>query len=284
MDIPSLQRAIQHYYSQGLALSTHKSYQAGQLRYLSFCNQFNRIPTPTTETTLLLFIAYLAKDGLAYTSIKVYLSAIRNMHITSGHHHIYSQQLTPYLEQVLQGIKKDQLKSSPQHQRLPITAEIMLRIHSVLAQNKQDYNSIMMWAVCCTAFFGLLRCSEFTVPSINDYDPTVHLLFQDVAIDSSTAPTVIRISIKQSKTDPFRKGIQLFLGTTDHIICPIKAILPYLTQRGSKPGPLFVTNNNTPLTRQFFSASLSAILTATGLDQHRYTTHSFRIGAATSAK
>ena len=45
------------------------------------------------------------------------------MHITSGHHHIYSQQLTPYLEQVLQGIKKDQLKSSPQRQRLPITAE-----------------------------------------------------------------------------------------------------------------------------------------------------------------
>ena len=97
----------------------------------------------------------------------------------------------------------------------------------------------MMWAVCCTAFFGLLRCSEFTVPSINDYDPTVHLSFQDVAIDSSTAPTVIRISIKQSKTDPFRKGIQLFLGTTDHIICPIKAILPYLALRRSKPGPPF---------------------------------------------
>ena len=114
------------------------------------------------------------------------------------------------------------------------------------------------------SIFGLLRCSEFTVPSINDYDPTVHLSFQDVAIDSSTALTVIRISIKQSKTDPFRKGIQLFLGTTDHIICPIKAILPYLALRRSKPGPLFVTNNNTPLTRQFFSASLSAILTATG--------------------
>ena len=206
------------------------------------------------------------------------------MHITSGHHHIYSQQLTPYLEQVLQGIKKDQLKSNPWRERLPITAEIMLRIHSVLAQSKQDHNSIMMWAACCTAFFGLLRCSEFTVPSTDDYDPTVHLSFQDIAIDSCTSLTVVRLSIKQSKTDPFRKGIQLFLGTTDHTICPVKAILPYLALRGNRPGPLFITASNTPLTRQFFTTSLSTILTATGLDHHKYNTHSFRIGAATSAK
>jgi len=161
------------------------------------------------------------------------------MHITLSHHHIYFQQLTSYFEQVLQGVKKMQLKSSPQHERLPITASIMLQIHSVLAQSKQDYNSIMMLPACCTVFFGLLHCSEFTVPSINDYDPTVHLSFQDIAIDSHTSPTVVRISIKQSKTVPFCKGIQLFLGTTDHTICPIKAILPYLALRGSRPGPLF---------------------------------------------
>ena len=39
--------------------------------------------------TLLLFIAHLAKEGLAYTSIKVYLSAIRSMHVTSGHHLVF---------------------------------------------------------------------------------------------------------------------------------------------------------------------------------------------------
>ena len=83
------------------------------------------------------------------------------MHITSGHYHIYSQQLTPYLEQVLQGIKRDQLRSNPQRERLPITADIMLCIHSVLVKSKQDYSSIMMWAACCIAYFGLLRCSEY---------------------------------------------------------------------------------------------------------------------------
>ena len=162
LDIPSLQIAVQHYYSQGLAVSTHKCYQAGQLRNLSFCRQLSINPVPTTERTLLLFTAYLAKEGLAYTY--TYISAIRNMHITLGHHHSYSHLLTPFLEQVLQGIKRDQLRSNPQCERLPITADIMLRIHAVLVQSIQDYNSIMMWAACRVAAFGLSRCSKFTMP------------------------------------------------------------------------------------------------------------------------
>ena len=96
--------------------------------------------------------------------------------------------------------------------------------------------------------------------------------------------TVIRLSIKQSKTDPFHKGIQFFLGKTDHNVCLIAAILPCLALRGSKPDPLIMTYNSSSLTRHYFSTSLSAILSAAGVDQKRYSTHSFRIGAATSAK
>ena len=185
------------------------------------------------------------------------------MHITSGHHLSYSQQLTSYLEQVLQGIKRDQLRSNPQHERLPITA---VRIHAVLVQSKQYYYSIMMWAACCVVFLAFYTHSKFTMPSAHDYNPTVHLSLRDIAIDSHTSPTVVRINIKQSKTDLFRKGIQLSLGTTDHIICPVKAILPYLQSvalRGSKFGPLFMTDKDIPLTRQSFSTSLSAILMVT---------------------
>ena len=44
-----------------------------------------------------------------------------------------------------------------------------------------------------------------------------------------------------------------------------------------------MTDKDIPLTRQSFSTSLSN-LAATKLDHHKYNTHSFRIGAATSAK
>ena len=126
----------------------------------------------------------------------------------------------------------------------------------------------MMWAACCTAFFGLLCSSEFTVLSVIEYDPAVHLSLGDISIDRHTSPTEVRIHIKQSKIDTFRKGIQLFLGKTDHNICLVKSILPYLALRGGKFGPLFITDNNIP---QSFSTSLSEILVVAQLDHHKYT-------------
>ena len=45
-----------------------------------------------------------------------------------------------------------------------------------------------------------------TVPSDEEYDPSVHLSVQDIAADDSKHPSVLRITIKQSKTDLFRKG------------------------------------------------------------------------------
>ena len=239
---------------------------------------------PTTESTLLLFVAFLAKDGLAYTTIKVYIAAIRNLHTSSGLHNTYSQQLTPYLEQVLQGIKKEQLQSRPPRIRLPITTEIMSRIHKVLSKSPNNHHNIMMWAACCTAFFGFLRCSEFTVPSSNGFEPVTHLSLKDIALDNKTSPSLIRINIKQSKTDPFRKGFHLFLGCTGHHICPVKALLPYLAVRESTEGPLFITEEGSPLTRHHFSTELSSILYAAGLETTHYNTHSFHIGAANSAK
>ena len=58
----------------------------------------------------------------------------------------------------------------------------------------------MLWAACCLGFFGFLRMGEMTVPSQEAYDPAVHLNKEDVAVDDPAAPSVIRITIKQSKT------------------------------------------------------------------------------------
>jgi len=97
-------------------------------------------------------------------------------------------------------------------------------------------------------------------------------------------PSAIRVRIKQSKMDPFQKGVCILLGKTDQSLCLIKGILPYLALRGDAHGPLFLTENNRPLTRQKFYSTLEPVLQQCGLDSKRYNTHSFRIGAATSAR
>ena len=75
-----------------------------------------------------MFVSHLAREGLAHSTIKVYLSAIRNLHVSAGLHEEFSKQLTPWLELVLRGIKKDKAESTPQQVRLPITIEVMHKI------------------------------------------------------------------------------------------------------------------------------------------------------------
>ena len=56
----------------------------------------------------------------------------------------------------------------------------------------------------------------------------------------------------------------------------------YLHVRGSTPDPLFLLSDGTPLHRQWLTSSIQSILSAAGVFGC-YTSHSFHVGAATSA-
>ena len=133
------------------------------------------------------------------------------------------------------------------------------------------------------AFFGLLCISEFTVPFPCRYDPDIHLSLADITLDNRQAPKIVQLHIKQSKTDPFRNGADIYLKRTHHNVYPVEAILPYLAIRGKQPGPLFVLADNTMLTRAIFASALKSILSELDLNAHLYNTHSFWIGAANKA-
>ena len=142
----------------------------------------------------------------------------------------------------------------------------------------------MIWAACYLGFFGFLRVSEFTIPAQDQYDQSCHLSFNDVSLDSQDNPQMLRVSIKQSKTDPFCKGVDIHLGATGHSLCPIRGILPYLTLIGSCRAPLFLLEGGRGLTRQLFTISLDNLLSELKRDTRNYSTHSFQISTATSAK
>ena len=105
-----------------------------------------------TEDILLLFITHLAQQGLTHAAIKVYLSAVHNLHVTAGLHKDFSDQLTPWLEMVLKAIKKEKSVIAPST-RLPITINIMSKIKETLNLIPTEHDSIMMWAACALAFF-----------------------------------------------------------------------------------------------------------------------------------
>ena len=57
----------------------------------------------------------------------------------------------------------------------------------------------------------------------------------------------------------------------------------YLVVRGSQPGALFIERDGTTLTRRLFSKALKEIFDELHLNYGAFNTHSFRIGAATTA-
>ena len=272
------------YYRQGLGNSTHHSYKVAATLYNSFCRSISHTPIPTSEYILLLFTAYLGQRNLAYSTIKAYLSAVRNLHVAAGMHRTFSSQLTPRVQQVLRGIQKTLAVGKPAKVCLPITINIMVKIKAILSYEPHKYHNIMMWAACCIVFFGFLRFSEFTAPSQEDYDPYTHLSYDYVAVDNRTSPTLLTLQLKQSKTDPFHTGVTLTLGKSDKEVCPVTALMPYLAIRGSAKGPLFITENHSYLTQPMFRSALKELLQQAVLHPDKYNTHSFRVGAATTVK
>ena len=236
------------------------------------------------EVQLCTYVAHLTEEGLQHATIKGYLSAIRRAQIVGGMGDPFVASW-PLLECTLKGIKLQQAKRRASHpqSRLPITPGILRQLRKSWETSSQDLDNIMLWAACCMCFFEFLRSGEVTVPSAREYDPGGHLSEGDVALDSLVAPTTVQIGIKSSKTDPFRRGVLVYLGKTANELCPVAAIAAYMVIRSRAAGPFFRFASGSPLSRVQFVRRVREALKPYGVDVSKYSGHSFRIGAATTA-
>lgn len=283
LDITRLEQNVEHYLKSALSKNTMRSYTSGFRRYTSFCSLAQIRPFPTSESILCRFVCYLAQQCLKHQSIKCYLSSIRFYQIIQSHPDPFITDM-PKLHYVLRGIKSEEAKKDyPQRQRLPVTPSILLSIHQILTRHPEDFDNIMIWSAFLLCFFGFLRSGEITIPDASSYDPSVHLNFNDIAADIPQSPNKLKIRIKASKTDPFRQGVNIFIGKTNNSLCPVSALLNYLIMRGTAPGLLFRFKNGSPLTKSKFTAKFRALLSQAGIDSKSYAGHSFRIGAASTA-
>ena len=75
----------------------------------------------------------------------------------------------------------------------------------------------------------------------------------------------------------------LLSHTTPASICPVEHIRAYMKTRCLTTGPLFTFSDGQPLTRRKCLYFLRHSLEHVGLRLEQYNTHSFRIGAASTA-
>lgn len=75
-------------------------------------------------------------------------------------------------------------------------------------------------------------------------------MFNDISVDCTEKPQVNCVRIKASKTDPFELKQILLLGEFDNSLCPVVAVLTFMSLRdpglGPGPGPFFPFSDSKP--------------------------------------
>jgi hypothetical protein len=161
--------------------------------------------------------------------------------------------------------------------RLPITGDLLSKIIlslPLLCNNL--YEATLFSAVLSTCFFCFLRACEVGVGNGNSN----HVIsIENVA----SINDCFHLLLKSSKTDQLGSGSKIVIGPPHGIeICPVKLLTSYLSVRPKVTGPLFCHYDGKPITRYQISAIVSKSIANIGLDPARYSSHSLRIGAATT--
>jgi hypothetical protein len=140
-----------------------------------------------------------------------------------------------------------------------------------------NYESALLKAAFSLAYHGLLRISELTVCPQNISYHTVVVHNVEICND------YLDVYLSSSKTDQFGKGTNIHIpAQADHKTCHLNLLKSFLQISPNLEGLLFCHFDGSPLTRYQFSALLKRSLSILGLRNPRLTSHSCRIGRATT--
>jgi hypothetical protein len=131
-------------------------------------------------------------------------------------------------------------------------------------------------------FFGCLRPGELCIPDTQAFDSSKHLCLGDVKFLDDEK--MFSLHLKQSKTDKFSQGVDVYIGCSSHAVCAYCHLKEFLKLRvdDNPLSPLLSSMSVRVLRKAYFVNATRLALSSVGLDPSLYSGHSFRAGSATS--
>ena len=257
---------------QALAGSTWAQYSRTWTAYQHFCVDIllttPTLPAPTAY--VLLFLASLRKKALAASTIRSAGSALSYLHMIKG---LTDPMEAFIIKKFIQGLLNGTRSTDV---RLPITRGILHRmVDSIPMMGFNKYKTVLLQAFYLTLFHGFLRIGEATAGS----GGSVPFQSSEVSFTASSVSITLR-HFKHSKSP---HTIAIHATPTDRDLCPVQALLQYQALRGTCQGPFFIMPGAIPYSTPGAQSDLQSVLIFCGLDNGRYKSHSFRIGAASNA-
>ena len=259
-----------------ISQSTRTIYSRVLIRFKRFVayNFPQTIVFPSSIIQVMSYLAHLFKLGMAPSTLSVHLSAISFIHKINS----FTDPTSSFLiKRMMLGAKKT--KNLPDT-RKPIQLHILYKlVDSISLLAADHYIKALLKSMFLLAFHAFLRVGEITCRSTNCTGTCHNLLRQNISWSINGA-TVYMQSYKHSNN----RSVYLHVpALPDSAYCPVEALRNYLNKRGDTAGPLFTFNNLKPVTRQFFNTQLQTCLRLAGINDINFKSHSFRIGAATTA-
>ena len=236
---------------------------------------------PISESLLIQFIAYCANTlHIKWCTIQIYISGLRFHYIKAGYNKPF--ELFDRMRYILKAVKRSQGHMSTSI-RYPITFNILYKMCILLYQGVfSPYTDKMLACAFQLAFFGFLRCGEFTVQSTSDTSKVIRI--KDIVFAEENSCFILHL--RSTKTDQNGKGTNIKIFS-NNFMCPVKTMLAFISLRlqqgATAESPLFLEFTQSVLTRSKLIYYLHHILCILGIDDTAYSGHSFRIGAATTA-
>ena len=260
------------------APNTIKAYNTGLHSFESFRVSQNRnLSWPPSMQEIVLFVAQLSLRHCSFRTAELYVAAIsfkcKTMGVTDTTKHFI-------VGKALEGLKRT---AKQKRARLPITLDILNGILTTLsAVCRNTYECALFSAAFNLAFFGFFRVGELTAVKKGSREVDKIVGIQDISWAEGGKSLSVRIRF--SKVDQVGKGSSVQLAKTGHpLVCPVLATSRFLAIRPKFQGPLLCHNDGSPLTRYQFSAILRRAVGIFNPELTAYTSHSFRLGAASSA-
>lgn len=224
------------------------------------------------ESRLLYFVGSSFASGVSSSAMSRRLSAVAFWFKFRGLQDVTKCFL---VRQAMKGFRKG---GRVRDGRRPVSYELLLRIGGLVTELCFSAYEVQLFrAAFALAFFGAFRISELVSPGRSKAGG---LEFGDVLVFEQS----LECWIPRSKTDQVGKGFAVSLqALPGSPMCPVEVVRRYLEVRPDMLGPFLVHSDRTFLSRFQFIRVFRKCVAAAGLAAGQYSSHSFRIGAATEA-
>ncbi len=273
------------YASRARGEGTRRVYRSAWRGYAAWCHSLGREPLAGDPNLLAMYVTRRADGGVAVSTLRVDLAAIRTAHLLAG---IPLDLHDPRLAMVVEGITR-RLGTRPRRQAAAAVPDVLRRLLAACASSGTALGARDR-AMLLLGFGAALRRSELVALRLGDLE---------------TIPNRgIRLLVRRSKTDQHGQGqdVAVWANPADPLLCPVAAVSAWRQHRDQaqdlqgpvpesvrRERPLFcaVTKagraTGTMLSDKAVARLVKGAAGKAGLDPERYSGHSLRAGLATAA-